>query len=350
MSSLIESDIDDICIGLGADAHQFSGKSVLLTGARGFVGQYLAAVFQRLNSAYLREPCQVLAMDNLRTPADTGTAPDQDPHIAYVEHDVVQTFRPDSKVDFVVHAAGIASPHYYRKFPLETMDVATQGLRNMLDIARDDNARLVFLSSSEIYGNPDAAHVPTAEDYNGNVSCLGPRSCYDESKRFGESLLRVYVQQFGVDAVIARPFNVYGPGLSREDYRIMPNIAARLSSGEPIDVYGDGSQTRTFCYATDAITGFLLALLRGQPGEAYNVGASEPEISIIDLLTFIRDEVPAPDLEFTVRDYPDSYPSDEPMRRCPDLTKAADQLGYRPSVPFADGLRKFIKWSQESYR
>jgi UDP-glucuronate decarboxylase len=350
LSSLIESDIDDVCAGLGEYAQRFAGKSVLITGARGFVGQYLTAVFRRLNSAYLREPCRVLAMDNLRTPADAGTTPPQDPHITFVEHDVIQPFRPDSKVDFVVHAAGIASPHYYRKFPLETMDVATHGLRNMLDVARADEARLMFLSSSEIYGNPDAAHVPTPEDYNGNVSCLGPRSCYDESKRFGETLLRVYVQQFGVEAVIVRPFNVYGPGLSREDYRIMPNIAVRLSKGQTIDVYGDGSQTRTFCYATDAITGFLLALLRGRPGEAYNVGASEPEMSIIELLNLVRDLAPAPDLKYTARDYPDSYPSDEPMRRCPDLTKASDHLGYRPSVPFIEGLRKFIKWSQEYYR
>lgn len=350
MSPLIESDIDDICISLGAEARQFTGRTVLITGARGFVGQYLTAVFRRLNDAYLSEPCHVLAMDNLRTPADAGRAPVADPHVEYIEHDVIRPFRPRSRVDFVVHAAGIASPYYYRKFPLETMDVATHGLRNMLDIARTDRSRLVFLSSSEIYGNPDAAHVPTAEDYNGNVSCLGPRSCYDESKRFGESLLQVYVQQFGVQAVIVRPFNVYGPGLSREDFRIMPNIAVRLSSGQSIDVYGDGSQTRTFCYATDAITGFLLALLRGRPGEAYNVGASEPEISILELLNLVRDEVPAPDLKFTVRDYPDSYPSDEPMRRCPDLTKASTHLGYRPAVPFTDGLRRFIKWSQEHYR
>ncbi|WFE32694.1 NAD-dependent epimerase/dehydratase family protein [Micromonospora sp. WMMD975] len=350
MSTLIDSDIDDICVGLGEYAQRFDGKRVLITGARGFVGQYLTAVFRRLNAKYLREPCQVLAMDNLRTPADGSATPLEDPHITFVEHDVVLPFSPGGKVDFVVHAAGIASPYYYRKFPLETMDVATHGLRNMLDVARADGARLLFLSSSEIYGNPDATHVPTAEDYNGNVSCLGPRSCYDESKRFGETLLQVYVQQFGVEAVIVRPFNVYGPGLSREDYRIMPNIAVRLSTGEAIDVYGDGTQTRTFCYATDAIVGFLLALLRGRPGEAYNVGASGPEVSIIDLLELVRDSVPAPDLKYTVRDYPDSYPGDEPMRRCPDLVKAFDHLGYEPTVPFTDGLRKFITWSQEYYR
>lgn len=350
MSTLIASDIDDICVGLGEYAQRFDGKRVVITGARGFVGQYLTAVFRRLNAKYLRAPCHVLAMDNLRAPADGGTAPPEDPYITFIEHDVVLPFSPSGKVDFVVHAAGIASPYHYRRFPLETMDVATHGLRNTLDIARADGARLMFLSSSEIYGNPDATHVPTSEDYNGNVSCLGPRSCYDESKRFGETLLQVYVQQFGVEAVIVRPFNVYGPGLSREDYRIMPNIAVRLTNGQAIDVYGDGTQTRTFCYATDAITGFLLALLRGRPGEAYNVGASDPEISIIELLRLVRDSVPAPDLKYTLRDYPDSYPGDEPMRRCPDLMKAFDHLGYAPTVPFIDGLRKFIRWSQEHYR
>ncbi|MEV4071144.1 NAD-dependent epimerase/dehydratase family protein [Nonomuraea fuscirosea] len=350
MAYLLEDDIRELVSALGDNVHLFTGRRVLITGANGFLGRYLVAFFRHLNTTTLAGPCRVTALDNCLT---SGKRPDEmqdDPYITFVEHDVSEPFELSGGVDYIVHAAGIASPHYYRKFPLETMDVSSRGLRTMLELAQVHGAKLLFMSSSEIYGDPDARHVPTGEDYNGNVSCLGPRSCYDESKRFGETLLRVFHENYGVEAVIVRPFNIYGPGLQRTDYRVMPNIAECLVAGRVVNIYGTGRQTRTFCYVTDAIRGVLLALLHGRSGEAYNVGSATPEISMVDLVAAVREQIPMSGLRYQIVDYPHSYPASEPMRRCPDLTKAYQHLGYEPYVEFTDGLRRFFGWAQDTYR
>jgi UDP-glucuronate decarboxylase len=245
--------------------------------------------------------------------------------------------------------AGIASPYYYRAYPLETLDVAVLGTRRLLDIARRCGSRMVYFSSSEIYGDPDPRHVPTLESYRGNVSALGPRACYDESKRLAETLCWIYHERFGTQATIVRPFNVYGPGMKEKDYRVLPNIASRVRGGLPVHVYGTGRQTRTFCYATDAVRGFLLALLKGNPGEAYNIGNPVPEISMMDLVKTVS-RVLGRRVPMQRIDYPDSYPADEPMRRCPDITKARLQLGYEPRVPLEEGLKRFFSWTQTAYR
>jgi UDP-glucuronate decarboxylase len=348
MAFLLDSDIDEICSSLGAQAQAFAGKRILLTGARGFLGRYMTEVFLRLNKT-LEHPCEVVALDNLITSGVMGADLPQDRHFAFVNHDVVKPFYPERPVDFVLHLAGIASPYYYRKWPLETLEVATTGLKNVLELAKGSGARLLFFSSSEIYGDPDAAHVPTQESYNGYVSCLGARACYDESKRLGETLVRIYHTQFGVKGMIVRPFNVYGPGMQKLDYRVLPNFAARLLAGEPVNVYGSGLQTRTFCYVTDAIRGFLQVLLEGQPGEPYNIGNPEPEISMMELLTAIQRSVPELKVEHRLIEHPDTYPADEPQRRCPDITKAQLQVGYLPKVSLDDGLRRFFDWAKPAY-
>jgi len=350
MGFLLDSDIDEICHKLGHGAREFAGRRILITGARGFLGRYFTEVFLRLNADILRDPCEVVALDNLRTSGELGAELPRDRNFAFVEHDIVQPFYPERKVDFIIHAAGIASPYYYRKWPLETLEVATTGLKNTLELARKHGSRLIFFSSSEIYGDPDPANVPTMESYHGNVSCLGARACYDESKRLGETLLRIYAEKFGVQGVIVRPFNVYGPGMQKLDYRVLPNFAAKVLAGEPVVVYGTGKQTRTFCYVTDAVRGFIGALLRGEPGEPYNIGAPSPEVSMLDLLETIRGALPHLQFEVRLAEHPDSYPADEPQRRCPDLTKARLQLGYEPEVALEDGLRRFFGWAEDAYR
>jgi len=350
MASLLQDDIHEIVSALGDRANAFSGRRVLITGSNGFLGRYLVETFCFLNESVLPMPCDVVAIDNGLTSGEIADRMRQQSHITFVDRDICEPFHTSAHVDYVVHAAGIASPYYYRKFPLETMDVASRGLRNVLELAQSHGARLLFISSSEIYGDPDTQHVPTSEDYNGNVSCLGPRSCYDESKRFGETMLRVFAENYGVEAVIARPFNVYGPGMSRSDYRIMPNIAECLVGGKVVNIYGSGRQSRTFCYVTDAIRGLLLTLLKGRSGEAYNVGSSTPEISMADLVDTIQKQIPNSDLRYQIVGYPDSYPAGEPMRRCPDLTKADQHLDYRPNVEFTDGLGRFFGWALDTYR
>ena len=185
---LLKSDIDEICHRVADSAHAFAGKSILLTGSRGFLGRYFIEVFARLNEKILKQPVTLTAVDNLITSGQEGAAIPEVKNMRFVNHDVTKPFEWDGPLDYVIHAAGIASPYYYRAYPLETLEVAITGTRQMLELAESNLARFVFFSSSEIYGDPDPKHVPMAESYRGNVSCQGPRACYDESKRVGETL------------------------------------------------------------------------------------------------------------------------------------------------------------------
>lgn len=343
---LVRSDVAEIVDSLGDLADAFAGKRILVTGGCGFLGQYFSEVFFALNS-HLDEPCDVVVLDNMITGSRRGEPPKRR-HFSFVHHDVINRFYPEKRVDYVLHAAGIASPFHYRRFPLETLEVATTGLKNSLNIAKDSGAKLLFFSSSEIYGDPDPRHVPTKESYKGYVSCLGPRSQYDESKRLGETLVQIYHQQFGIHGTIVRPFNVYGPGMWKTDYRVLPNFAAKILADEPLQIYGSGKQTRTFCYVTDAIRGFLQVLVNGQAGEPYNIGNPSPEISMTDLVSTVE-RVLGREVKKTLTEYPDSYPPDEPNRRCPDITKASQQLGFKPVVTLDTGLLRFFNWASSAY-
>jgi UDP-glucuronate decarboxylase len=348
-SSCLESDIGEIVERLGPAADAFSGKTVLITGGRGFLGRYFTRVFSALNSRPGFAKCRVLALDNLITAGDAGRTEKDGPGIEFLEHDVIKPFRFDEKIDFILHAAGIASPFYYRAYPMETLEVAVWGTKNMLELARQHGVRFTFFSSSEIYGDPDPKHVPTLESYRGNVASQGPRACYDESKRVGETLCYIYHEYYGVATNVIRPFNVYGPGMQKTDYRVLPNFAARIIEGEPLNVYGSGNQTRTFCYITDAIVGFLLTAIKGVPGEVYNIGNPRPEISMVDLVGRLE-TVLGRAVDHRVIEYPDSYPADEPNRRCPDIRKAELQLQYAPKVDLNEGLRRFFAWAEQAYR
>ncbi len=326
----------------------FAGKTILLTGGRGFLGRYFMEVFDKLNEDVLSEPAKIIVLDNLLTAGKEGSEIPEFNHLEFVEHNVIKPFKYNGKLDFVIHAAGIASPYYYRAYPMETLDVAIIGTRNMLQLAEKSNARFSFFSSSEIYGNPDAKHIPTQESYRGNVSCRGPRACYDESKRIGETLCYIYHTQNGTKTNTIRPFNIYGPGMQENDYRVLPNFASRIKSGDPLHIYGDGNQTRTFCYITDALVGFLSVILTGVPGEAYNIGNPKPEISMMELVKTLKNISPSR-VKYNLVEYPDSYPADEPMRRSPDIRKAHLQIGFKPIVRLKDGLSRFLSWADEIY-
>ncbi len=341
----VDADIAEVLEFLGEEAHAFSGATVLLTGGGGFLGTYFTAVFQALNATVLERPCELVMLDNFVIGKRVGEAP---PHCRFVTHNVIDPYHHEGPLDFVIHAAGIASPFHYRAFPLETLEVATRGTRHMLELARAADARMLFFSSSEVYGDPDPAHVPTPESYRGNVSTQGPRACYDESKRLGETLCYVYHSYHGVHANAVRPFNVYGPGMGESDYRVLPNFASRIKAGRAISIYGTGRQTRTFCYVTDAVAGFLRILTRGVPGETYNIGNPKPEISMVGLVERVQ-EVLGRKVDWSLIEYPDSYPADEPNRRCPDIRKARTQLGYAPHVALDEGLRRFFDWAGRHY-
>jgi len=349
MNSFVSNlDIEEIVNGLQGDADSFSGKTVLLTGARGFLGRYFMETFDFLNQNVLERPLKLIAIDNMITAGKTGAEVPKFKNVTFFEHDVTEELKWDEPVDYIIHAAGIASPYYYRAYPLETLQVAIKGTQNMLERAKSHGARFTFFSSSEIYGDPDCDHVPTPESYRGNVSCQGPRACYDESKRVGETLCYIYHNTKGTCTNTIRPFNVFGPGMQEADYRVLPNFASRIKAGTPLLVYGSGVQTRTFCYITDAIVGFLKVILRGVPGEAYNIGNPDPEISMVDLVKRIESIVKK-SIKYSIVEYPDSYPADEPSRRAPDIRKAELQLGYRPVVDLDEGLRRFLLWSDREY-
>lgn len=345
---LLQSDIAEICTRLGASSRDFAGRTVLLTGGRGFLGRYFMEVFAYLNQHVLETPCRLIALDNLITAGKEGADIPEIDNVTFVQHDVVTPFTWDEPIHYVIHAAGIASPYYYRAYPLETLEVAVRGTRNMLELADRNDARLVFFSSSEIYGDPDPAHVPTAESYRGHVSCQGPRACYDESKRVGETLCHIFHEKNGTHTNTIRPFNVFGPGMQETDYRVLPNFANRIKAKMPLNVYGSGNQTRTFCYITDALVGFLLVVLKGVPGEPYNIGNPKPEISMVELVSRIE-KVTKTKVAHNVIEYPDSYPADEPNRRCPDIKKARLQLGFEPSVDLDEGLHRFFTWADKVY-
>ncbi|PPR11104.1 MAG: dTDP-glucose 4,6-dehydratase [Alphaproteobacteria bacterium MarineAlpha11_Bin1] len=345
---LLQTDIKEIVERLSDHAIDFEGRTVLVTGGRGFLGRYFTEVFAALNANVLKKPARIVLLDNMITAGQAGAAAVSHPNIEFIEHDVIKPFDWQGELDYVIHAAGIASPYYYRAYPLETLEVAITGTRNMLELARKNGARFTFFSSSEIYGDPDPKHVPMQESYRGNVSCQGPRACYDESKRVGETLCYIFHTNNGTHTNVIRPFNVYGPGMQETDYRVLPNFASRIKAGEALKIYGSGIQTRTFCYITDAMVGFINVVLQGIAGETYNIGNPKPEISMLDLVKSIEAAQDI-DIAYDIIEYPDSYPADEPMRRAPDIRKAQLQLGYNPKVALGVGLKRFFGWTDAAY-
>ena len=347
-SLFLDGDLAEIVARLPPEVMNLAGKRVLIAGGAGFLGRYFLAVFKKLNEEVLDQPCKVCMLDNFRV-ADPKLLDELGDWGELVHADICRDPLPDGEFDWFIHAAGIASPFYYRAYPLETLEVATVGTQRLLECAKNSNARFVYFSSSEIYGDPDPGHVPTMESYRGNVSTLGPRACFDEGKRVGETYCYIYHDYFGVHTNIIRPFNVYGPGMQKSDYRVMPNFAAQIAAGDPLMIYGDGRQTRTFCYIVDAMVGFFRIVLKGVLGEAYNIGNPNPEVSMNILADTFKSMSPV-NVSMQMTEYPDSYPADEPMRRCPDIRKAELQLDFRPTVGLEDGVRRFLSWSIPRYR
>lgn len=350
--SIIEEDLSAIIKGIGKDAQKLSGKTVLISGGSGFLGSYINQTINLLNQKVLTKKCKVISIDNYITGSEKRNfiGPLDDKYFQFIYQDVRLPMLIADKVDYVIHAAGLASPYYYQKYPLETIESAVVGAKNLLEIARTKNVTgFLFFSSSEIYGDPDPKHVPTPETYAGHVSSVGPRACYDESKRLGETLSLVYHQQFGVPIKIVRPFNVYGPGMRPNDYRVIPTFLHRSLTGQPLPVHGKGTQTRTFCYVTDAIIAFFKVLLSGRPGEVYNVGNDKPELTMYELAKIVVDKVGGK-AEVKVVDYPSSYPAGEPQRRCPDLTKITKELNYVPQVDLESGLTRSIDWFRSEHK
>lgn len=346
---IVEADLHDIIEGLGKDIYRFEGKKVLISGACGFLGSWFIAVFDYCNERLFTDPVKVYAIDSfIATDSKNNIVEVKSPYIQFIKADISSfPFYPHDHIDFIIHAAGIASPIYYRKYPIETIEGMAIGLYKLLQYATDNPCEgFLYFSSSEAYGNPDEEHVPMLETYNGNVSSLGPRACYDESKRFGETMSMVWHQKHGVPITMVRPFNVYGPGMRVKDDRVVPKFIFQILRGEPLTVHVPGSQTRTFCYITDAMVGFFKVLLLGKHGEVYNIGCDEPEMGVDQLAMRMQELFGDYDIKITKVEMPQEYPTDQAQRRCPALVKAKDDLGYRPRVSLNSGLARSFKWCQ----
>jgi dTDP-glucose 4,6-dehydratase len=304
---------------------------ILLSGAAGFIASHLC---DRL----LHEGHEVVGLDNLSTGNLRNIAHlEEHPRFTFLRADVTEPLPVSRKFDAVLHLASPASPKDYLECPIETLLVGSQGTRNMLECAVTSNALFLLTSTSECYGDP-TVH-PQVETYWGNVNPVGPRSCYDESKRFAEAITMAYHRRYGLRTRIARIFNTYGPRMKLNDGRVVPAFLDQALRGEPITIFGDGSQTRSFCYVSDLVDGLLRLLFSD---EIYPVNLGNPvELSMLAFAEYIRELTGSQSpLEF----HP--LPEDDPKRRQPDISKARMLLGWEPRVPLREGLAETIAYFQ----
>ncbi len=330
MDNIIREDINRIKAVVKGDV--FANKKVLVTGGAGFIGSWICDVLMDFGS-------QVTVVDDL----STGRIKNIDhlvkqPQFKFVQSDVC-SFKSEEKFDYILHMAGHASPDEYQTHPIETLQTSAIGTFAMAELARKNDATMLFSSTSETYG--DTEIIPTPETCWGKVNPIGPRSCYDEGKRFAEALLMAYSKQYDLDVRIPRIFNSYGPRL-REDGsygRALSRFVMQALTNQPITVYGDGKQTRSFCYITDTVTGLMLLTtnLRAK-GEVVNVGNTK-EITILELLEKVKEATKCKSgIEFR------PLPKDDPKRRCPDTTKVEQLVGWKPTVELEEGLKRTVAW------
>ncbi|WP_242900712.1 UDP-glucuronic acid decarboxylase family protein [Actinomadura terrae] len=301
----------------------------VVTGGSGFLGSHLC-------EALLAEGVSVVCLDNLLTGTSRNIA-----HLTgrrdfrFLKHDLTQPVHVPGKVGYVFHLASAASPVDYLRYPIQTLEVGSRGTRNALDLAEAKNARFVLASTSEVYGDP-LVH-PQPETYWGNVNPVGPRSVYDEAKRFGEALTSAFRHSRGLDAAIVRIFNTYGPRMRPDDGRAIPTFLRQALTGEDLTVTGDGSQTRSICHVDDTVRGIVALATSRHPGPV-NIG-SPYEISMADLARLVIDLTGSPSsIRFVER------PEDDPRVRRPDTTLAEAEFGWRPRIQVKDGLRGTIEW------
>lgn len=332
-------DIKSIANELEEFYDELEGKTVLIAGGKGFLGTYFTSVLTKINET-LSKPMKIIVLDSLITSKDKKDSVNQ--NIEFLEQDISKSFEIDDNVDYIIHAASIASPPTYRKFPIKTVDVNYQGTKNLLEIAKEKKVRsMLLLSSSEIYGDPEI--FPTPESYVGKVSCTGPRACYDESKRLAETISILYFQQYKIPIKIARPFNVYGPYLNLDDGRIIPDFMNNAINKSQIIIHSDGSPTRSFCYVSDAIGGFFKLLLSKHDGIICNVGNDE-EVSVKNVADTIKNIVAKPISIKIIESNDPNYTKDNPQRRCPDLSLIKKSVNYIPKIDLEEGLKRVYKW------
>lgn len=313
-------------------------QAVLVAGGAGFIGSNIC-------KSLLSKDYKVICVDSLITGEEANIREFlSNPHFSFIKNDVVKgVLEIEEKIDLIFHLASPASPNKnskrsYMAFPIETLLVNSWGTHNLLELAKKQNCRFLFASSSEVYGDPRES--PQNEEYFGNVNPNGPRSVYDEAKRFGEAITFAYFRKYDLDVRVVRIFNTYGPKMRADDGRAVSNFINQALSGEPLTVYGDGKQTRSFCYIDDMVSGLQKAMFANEAkGEVINLGNPD-ERTIVDLANLIK-ELTGSNSEIK---FAEKLPIDDPQRRCPDISKAKKMLGWEPKVELSGGIRKTIDY------
>ncbi len=302
---------------------------VLITGGAGFIGSHLC-------DRCITDGHEVICVDNLITGTTGNLAHLQrHPQFRFIEHNIAKPLEVDESIDYVLHFASPASPIDYLKLPIQTLKVGSLGTLNTLGIAKVKRAKFLLASTSEVYGDPQVH--PQPETYWGHVNPVGPRSVYDETKRFAEAVTMAYHREHGIDTRIVRIFNTYGPQMRLHDGRAIPNFIGQALQGEPVTVFGDGSQTRSFCYVDDLVGG-ITRLMRTAYAGPMNVGNPE-EYTILELAKRVIEAAGS-----TSRIVHRELPQDDPKQRCPDITLAGRLLQWRPATSLCEGLRKTVDW------
>lgn len=342
---MVEEDLRTL-VGLGLPWDELAGSRVLVTGAAGLLGAYLVETILFLNEARPRAESRVIALVR-----DGRRAEERFRHLAgrqdleLLVQDVRDPLPDLLRPDWVIHAASPASPAAYGRDPVGTTAANTVGTLRALEAAHRGNARgFLFVSAGEVYGRVEASRMPLRESDFGPLDPLDPRSCYAESKRAGESLCAAWWRQHGLPVTIARPFHTYGPGLRPDDGRVFADFVTAAVAGKPLPILSDGTAQRTFCYLADTVAGLFTVLLRGEPGQAYNIGNDECEISILDLARLIVDLAPGRQLSVAFRSRPPgaAYIPSPQERYCPATDKVRS-LGWAPRVGLREGFTRTLR-------
>lgn len=350
-SEIVREDIDYLLTDLQDVLPRFAGANVLITGASGFLMSYLVETLIAWNVSKAGEPCRVIALDNFKTGLPERLEHlEGAPGFELLKHDICDPLSLDFPVHWIVHGASIASPTVYRQYPLETIRANVDGTHHLLELARKNPVSgVVIMSTSEIYGDPDPAFIPTPETYRGYVSCTGPRACYDESKRMAETLAMTYYRLYETPIKVIRPFNFYGPGLRLDDLRVLPDFVTCVLGNRPIELLSTGTPTRSFCYIRDAVALMFRMFAADTAGEPLNVGNDEAEISMLDLANAVSrigaktlDSEPVRVKHATSDDA--DYLVDNPQRRCPSLAKARELFpDWAPRVGIDEGIERYFR-------
>ena len=319
-------------------------KNILITGCSGFIGNYL---INTLLNKKIKNEFKIYGVDIIKPKLFKDR---RNKNLYFFKKDLfkIKSFKLNKKIDLVIHLAGIPSPSFYKLKPIETFYLNSELCKIFLDFSKLKKCKFVYFSSSEIYGNPDLKNIPTKESYEGRVSSVGDRSCYDESKRAGETYTSIYKNLYNLKCNIIRPFNFYGNGMRQNDKRVIPQFFSTAIKRKKIFPFSNGKQTRSYCHIIDAIPQIINVCFYGKDF-IYNIGNSSEEISALVLAKKVKKIITNKTILIKNIPYPKSYPSIEPRRRCPDISKLKKEFNYRPTININLGLKYFYEYASKTF-